>query len=224
MLRFSRHTLENCSALFGVRLVQGQIPMCHHWKLKPSACHKRASMQAVTVQGFPVLFLSRLKPSWKKHPPYKQCLSFSWSTQPWNPAFPHDFCNTSVWYFFVESFATKEVVYNSWLCLLGSLCIANACPTDMASTKALCSLENSLSNGPGLPGFAKRLSGSAELCTQYFVLFCLILIGSDGPNICRTPLSPIWDEVTSSIFHQGMEPVQISVKACIIPWLYCRLV
>lgn len=70
----------------------------------------------------------------------------------------------------------------------------------------------------------KRLSGSAELCTQFFALFSFILIGSDGPNVCRTPLSPIWDEVISSTFHQVMEPVQISVKAYIIPWLYCRLV
>lgn len=70
----------------------------------------------------------------------------------------------------------------------------------------------------------ERLSGSAELCTQFFALFSFILIGSDGPNICRTPLSPVWDEVISFTFHQVMEPVQISVKAYIIPWLYCRLV
>lgn len=63
-----------------------------------------------------------------------------------------------------------------------------------------------------------------QLSCAHFALFSFILIGSDGPNICRTPLSPSWDEVISSTFHQVMEPVQISVKAYIIPWLYCRLV
>lgn len=139
-------------------------------------------------------------------------------------AFPHNFSNTSVWYFFLQSFATKAVVYNSWLCLLRQSLYHKCLSTDIASTKGHCSLENSMPNGSGLPGIRKRLSGSAELCTQYFVLFCFILIGSDGPNICRTPLSPVWDEVISSTFHQGMEPVQISVKAYIIPWLYGRLV
>lgn len=55
------------------------------------------------------------------------------------------------------------------------------------------------------------------MCRQYFVVFCFILIGSDGPNTCPIPLNPILDEVISSTFHQAMEPVQISVKAYIIP-------
>lgn len=120
--------------IYGAGLVQSEIAMCHHWKLKPRACPKRASVQAVTVQAFPVLFLSRLQSSWKT--PYKRRLHFHDPLSDEYLAFLHDLCNASVRYFFLVSFATKAVVYNAWICY-GSLWIANACLTDMGSCRSV---------------------------------------------------------------------------------------
>lgn len=105
MLRISGHALENCSIFLEVALVQSKIAKCYHWKLKPSACPKKASMQAVTLQAFPVLFLSGLK----KHP-INSVFYFHDPLSGEYLAFLHDLCNTGVWYFFLESFATKAVV------------------------------------------------------------------------------------------------------------------
>lgn len=81
---------------FGVGLVQSEIAMCHHWELKPSACPKRVSMPAVNVQAFSVLFLSRLKSSWKKTHHVNSVFHFRDLLSGEYLAFPHDLCNTSV--------------------------------------------------------------------------------------------------------------------------------
>lgn len=61
MVRFSGNALEDCLTLFGVLLVQCEIPMHLHWKLKPSACPRRASVQAVLSRLFLCCFLKDSK-------------------------------------------------------------------------------------------------------------------------------------------------------------------
>lgn len=93
--------------------MQSKIEMYHHWKLKPSPCPKRASMQAVTPQAFPVLFEIILK---KHH--INSVFHFHDPLSDEYLAFLRDVCNTSVRYFFLESFAVKAVVYNAGLSAL----------------------------------------------------------------------------------------------------------
>lgn len=171
MLRLTEHIPENCSTLFWFRLVQSKIPMCRHWKLKPHAHHKRASVQRVTVQASPALFFRDWNHLERSTHSIDSVFHFHGPLSHEYLAFSHNFSNTSVWYFFLQSLATKTVVYNSWLCLLRQSLYGKCLSTDIASTKGHCSLENSMPNGSGLPGIRKRLSGSAELCTQYLVYF-----------------------------------------------------
>lgn len=99
--------------IFGAGLVWNKVAMCHHWKLRPSACPKRASMQAVIPQAFPVLLEIILK----NHHIYS-VLHFHDALSDEYLAFLHNLCNTSIRYFFLESFAAKAVVYNTSLSVL----------------------------------------------------------------------------------------------------------